>query len=150
MSTFDPENFINTGMKGSLDTQPIPVPEGEWTAQVDSVNANVANTQEGEKLVLNLTWNILDPEVSQETKRDRNLVRQSIFLDVKEDGSLDMGTGKNVQLGKVRDALGQNDPKKEWRPSDMQGQQAVVRVRQKPRKDDPEQVDANVVNVRKP
>lgn len=150
MSVFDPEQFLNQKTEGALDTQLIPVPEGEWSAQIEEITPRVITDKNGEeRALLNITWNVMDQEVAQQTSRDRNTVRQAVFLDLKDDGSLDMGKGKNVQLGQLREALGQNNPKKAWKPADMQGQMAKVRVSHRPDQTDPNIIYADVKRVAK-
>lgn len=152
MSTFDPNQFMETKIDQPLDDKIIPVPEGEYTAQIESVTPKKVTTDEGDRLVFDLTWNIHDEEVKKTTGRDKNTVRQSIWVELTEDGqSLDGGKGKNVQLGKVRTALNQNKKNKEWSPKMMEGQMANIRVRHKPNPkgdgSDPYDVFPNVVNV---
>ena len=150
MSVFDPESFLNSEQQGALDTQLIPAPEGEWNAQIEEITPRAITDKNGEeRALLNITWNIMDQEVAQHTGRDRNTVRQAVFLDLTDEGALDMSKGKNVQLGQLREALGQNDPKKAWKPADMQGQMAKVRVSHRPDQNDPNIIYADVKKVTK-
>lgn len=130
MSAFDPENFLNQQTEDALDTQIIPVPEGEWEAQIEDIKPTSGTSQKSGNpfYILQVTWNILDQKVSETTQRDKNTVRQSVFLDVKDDGSLDRGKGKNVNLGRLREAVGQNKPGKKWKPADLVGQTATIQV----------------------
>jgi hypothetical protein len=126
---FDPDEFLNQSVEGSLDTRTIPVPEGEFPAVVSSLSSRVVGPES--KPVLDLTWKIQDSEeVARATGRDVNTVRQTIWLDISEAGGLDMSKGKNVQLGRVRDAVGQNGPGP-WSAVQLEGAMAVVRVEQR-------------------
>lgn len=148
MSEFDPDVFLGTETEDSTDTKIIPVPEGQYLAVVDKVQARKSTRDDGSEFyVLDVTWAIDDPAVAEATGRDQNSVRQSIFLDVNENNSLDMGTGKNVQLGRLREALGQNKSGKAWSPNHMQGQAAQVMVSHRPDREDPETFYAEVKRV---
>lgn len=133
MSMFDPTSFLETSYTESNDTVVVPIPEGEYTAVADKVEAKEwasksDPTNSGLKLVIN--WSIDDAEVKAIIGRDKALCRQDIMLDLL-DGSnrLDMGKGKNVELGKVRAATDLNDPGKPFNPMQIQGQVAKVRVK---------------------
>ena len=71
-------------------------------------------------------------------------VRQTIWLDLTESGSLDFGKGRNVGLGRLRDALGQNETGKPWQPGMMVGGVAKIKVTHSIDKRDNETIQANV------
>lgn len=120
---FDPDSFLSTPVEGSLDTTFTPVPEGEYTASVSKFNFRTPK----DSVILEVFWEVDDETVRQETGMDNPTVRQSIFLDVTPDGGLDMGKGKNVQLGRLREAVGQNGPEP-WTPGMLEGAVARVKV----------------------
>lgn len=128
MSTFNPDTFLNTTVEGELSTQYTPIPEGEFNAVVDKVEPRSTATG---KAILDVTWKIDDSAVAEATGIAAPSCRQSIFLDITESGGLDIGKGKNIQLGKLRDALSQNQPGKAWAPSMLLGQVAKVLVKQR-------------------
>lgn len=134
MSSFDPEAFLGTDTSDEMSTVVLPIPEGEYNATIDSVKARLA----GDKPVFKVIWNIddADGKVAKATGRDKNTVRQSIWLDVNDNGSLDTGTGKNVGLGRLREAVGQNKAGKPWNPNMLVGQVAKILVGQRVDKDD--------------
>jgi hypothetical protein len=125
MSQFDAEAFMNSSTTDANSTAYTPVPEGEFQASVASVTPRVTGTG---KALLNLGWKVDDETVRNETGMAEPMVYQTIWLDVTESGGLDTGKGKNVGLGKLRDALGQNKPGQPWSPGMMVGQVAIVRV----------------------
>ena len=151
MSNFDPTQLLDTSTDEQLDTRLTPVPEGEWTAQIkDATFRSFATKDGGTFIKCNIVWSIQDPEVSKVTNRDENYVYQNFPVDTKGDGSelaLDFSKGKNVRLGAVRAAIGQNKPGKKWSPRMMIGQMAKVSVKQDPNPNDPESVYANVKSV---
>lgn len=124
MSVFNVTAFAETQFTDSFDTTVIPVPEGDWTAVVEKQEIRTPK----DKVVLDVTWSIDSQEVADITGRDKNTVRQSIFLDLTPHGTLDVSRGKNVQLGRLRDALGQNVAGKPWSFGMLVGQVATVHV----------------------
>lgn len=135
---FDPENFLNTQIDGENSTRQVPTPEGEYFAVCEEVKADTIG--QNDYPVLKLRWKIedMDGSVKAATGRDENRVEQLIFLDLNNSGGLDMGEGKNVQLGRVRKALAQNKAGQPWAPSMMQGQVAKITVGHRADKNDPE------------
>jgi len=128
MSTFNPDQFLNTETNDATSTAYTPIPENEYTACVKEIKPRVTTSG---KAILDVVWGIDDADGSIEaaTGMKQSTVRQSIFLDVTESGGLDTGKGKNVQLGKLREALSQNTPGKVWRPGDLIGGVAKVQVK---------------------
>lgn len=124
-SVFDPDMFMNQQTDDASSTTYVPVPEGEYQALLKEVKAAVVGDS---KPVLNVTWAIDDQAVRDETGLPEPTVRQTIWLDLTPQGGLDMGKGKNVSLGKLREALGQNEPGRPWSPGMLCGQVAIVKI----------------------
>lgn len=122
MSTFDPDLFLSQQSTEANDTQAIPVPEGEYTAVIKSVSARQAK----DSTILDIVWSLDDEGVKQATGLKEPTCRQSIFLDVTASGGLDFGKGKNVSLGRLREAVKQNAAGVPWSPAQLNG--AVARV----------------------
>lgn len=120
---FDADTFKSSTVTGENDTVFTPIPEGEYQALAGKVDVRQAKSS----IILDITWEIDDAAVEAVTGRDKNSARQSIFLDITESGGLDMSKGKNVQLGKLREALGQNGPGA-WSPSMIEGNVARVKI----------------------
>ncbi len=120
---FDSDTFMSGTVEGENSTVFIPVPEGEFQALAEKVESRNANGY----VILDVTWSIDDDSVVTATGRDKNTARQSIFLDMTDAGGIDMGQGKNIQLGKLREAIGQNGPGA-WSPSMILGNVAKIRV----------------------
>jgi len=120
MSVFDPNTFIHNEVKGEMDTVQVPIPEGEYPAFIDEVTAQAIDTKNGQQMALNVLFTITDDEVKEELGRDVVIARQTVWLDLDDNGALDLGKGKNVGLGKLRAAVGQNTAKA-WAPGMLQG-----------------------------
>lgn len=125
MSQFDADAFMNSSVADANSTQYTPVPEGEFQASIASVTPRSTTTG---KALLNVAWKVDDETVRAETGMAEPTVYQTIWLDVTDSGGLDMSKGKNVGLGKLRDALGQNKPGQPWSPGMLIGQVALIRV----------------------
>jgi len=125
MSTFNAEAFMNTEIEGTLDTTFTPIPEGEYQAVIKEVKPDT--TPKGSPL-LEVIWIIDDEGVRELTGLDEPTSRQTVWLDVNEQGNLLLAKNKNVGLGKLREALGQNDGKP-WTPTMMLGQVATVNIK---------------------
>lgn len=128
ISTFDPAAFQNTQFAEANSTTYVPIPEGEFMAVVSK--QDIRPTSKGQ-VILDVTWKIDDATVAAETGLAEPTVRQSIFLDMSESGGLDFGKGKNVALGRLREALGQNKSGAPWSFGHLLGQVAKIRVKQR-------------------
>lgn len=138
MSTFDPDSFLNEAVDGALSTSPEPIPEGEYLAVVSSGDkaVTVRQTDKG-STILDITWEIQDGNLAEALGRQTVTVRQSIFLDMTPQNTLDRSKGKNTGLGRVRSALGQNDPSRPWSFGMLKGAgPATIRVTQRPAPND--------------
>mgnify|MGYP001049135180 CR=1 FL=1 len=126
---FDPDSILSTPVSGAMSTRPITIPDGEYAAAIVSVRARQINRSDGSTgVVMDVTWRILDTSDLKDKNLANQLVRQSIFLDLTPEGALDLGPGKNIRLGRLREAVRQNDPGRPWAPSQLQGQIARIRV----------------------
>lgn len=124
MSPFDADNFMNTQTTESNATKVIPVPPGEYNAQVKDLKLRDAKDQK----VLDVIWEIDSQPAREATGRKEVQVRQSLFLDFTESGSLSFAEGKNVGLGRVRAALNQNQKGQPWSPANLKGGVAKINV----------------------
>lgn len=125
------EEFMQQTSEEALDTIVIPCPPGEWNAQISKLEAKEFEYKSGDRigekgLRLALSWSIMDDEPKQHCGRDIVTVNQSILLDLTPEGGLDMGKGKNIQLGRLREAVGQNVAGQPWGPVMLDGQVAKL------------------------
>lgn len=125
-STFNPDAFMTTTTTESLSTQLLPWPLNDdgYTAAIKSVNIRTAK----ERQILDVVWTTDDEAVKKATGLPEPTVRQSIFLDLTDSGVLDVSKGKNIQLGRLREALGQNKAGKPWAPAQLIGAVAKLIV----------------------
>ncbi len=132
---FDPETYLEatTTEKGSTEVL-LPPERDDYTTQIEEVTARVVSTKNGDRLIFDVLHRIVSPDISDIVRRDESFVRQSIWVDLTEDGNLDMRPGANVALNRLRAAVGQNTAGKPWSPKDLIGQ-VVPRVRVAHRRD---------------
>ncbi|TFH40501.1 MAG: hypothetical protein E4H01_16450 [Lysobacterales bacterium] len=132
MSTFDPASFLDQTTTEGNSTVSVPVPEGDYTAVIDG-DPEVRQWQ-GKKdpsksgLALDIQWSIDSPGVRELLGRDLVRVKQGIMLDLNESGGLDTGRGRNVPLGRLREAVGLNTPGKPFNFRMLTGKVATVKI----------------------
>lgn len=144
MSAFNPDVFLNTETDSASATSYTPCPEGEMNASIKAIKPRVLTDG---RAVLDVTWTVDDENARQETGMAEPSVRQTIWLDTTESGGLDFGKGKNVGLGRLRDAVGQNQAGKPWAPGMLVGQVAKVKVTHSIDKRDGVTINADVKAV---
>lgn len=144
MSSFNPEAFLFTETTSSFETEVVPVPVGEWSAIIKSIKPRALSDGRG---VLDVYWIVLDEEVKAELDMAEPMVRQSIWLDLDDNGNLADGKNKNVQLGQLRDAVSQNRKGQPWAPGMLINQMAKVKVSHSIDKRDNKTVQADVTGV---
>jgi hypothetical protein len=125
--TFDPEAFMQETVEAEGSTKVEQLPPGEYTAivsKVDTPKSFPRKDGSGFVIILNVHFSVADQPVNEQLGRNPVTIRQGYILDMKGN-SLDFGKGKNIQLNRLRAALGQNTPQP-WNPSRMEGQGPVL------------------------
>lgn len=128
---FDPTTFLQTSLQGANSTEYVNIPEGEYIGMIrpNGIQAREISTDNGKSIVLDLTWETDDQRASEVTGMKTPTARQSIFLDLTPEGNIDLSKGKNVKLGRLREALRQNDPARSWSFSMLAGVPARFSVK---------------------
>ena len=124
-SSFDPDAFLSTHVEGQMETKFTPLPEGDYNAYVDSIAASEMGQGAEKSKVLVVTFAITDESAKQFMQMDKPTVKHNIFLDFEEDGRLSFGKNKNVALGALREAVGQNGPEP-WSFRRLEGAGPVI------------------------
>ncbi len=139
-NVFDPAKFVDLQVTESNDTKLIPIPAGEFTGLAEKAEVRAWKSADGTKsgLAVDISWVIDDPAVKGITQRDKNTARQSVMLDLNEQGGLDMGKGKNVGLGRLREALNLNAAGAPFSIRMIEGKAAKVSVIHEPNEKDPD------------
>jgi len=144
-STFDPNVFLSQEIKGANETKYTPIPKGEFKAYVDDLGMDEYNGQP----ILIVTWAIMSDELKKTLGLEKPTIQDRLFLDY-ENGALSFGPNKNVKLGRIREAVGQNDPKAKWTFNSLRGAGPVaIMVDHKPNKDNPEEIFPRITRYAK-
>lgn len=139
-STFDVNTFANAVVSDSNSTKVNPIPEDEYPGIIQGPlnergKTGFRTTDKGQ-VILDVVWEVDSPAAREASGMEHPTVRQSIFLDVTTSGGLDMSKGKNVGLGRLREALGQNKDGQKWTFGSLIGQVAKIKVTQRVVRDD--------------
>lgn len=126
--SFDAQNFLNATFSGANDTRLTPCPAGEFLAQITKIGVSQGTSARGEWTRLDVTVEISDPTVQQATGLPSKSVRSGVMLDVLPTGGLDMSKGRNVGLGRLREAAGLNDPSQPFSFNQLTGRMVKVKV----------------------
>lgn len=115
--TFDPNEFLNSTVTDSNDTKLINPPDNMagdgymiLARKLDCRTWQKKDDPSVSGLALDIQWEIQDETVKTFCGRDKIFCKQGIMLDLTDSGQLDMAKGKNIDLGKLREALGLNTP----------------------------------------
>lgn len=128
--SFDPATFLNATVTDANDTKSIPCPAGEYLAVATKVDIKPWAKKDGSDsgLRVDITWEIQDENVKALLDRDTVKVSQQQMLDLTDTGQLDIGKGKNIGLGRIREALDLNTPGQPFAFSMIEGRMAKVAV----------------------
>lgn len=152
MSQFDPKAFLDMTYNEANDTKRIPVPAGEHVAIITKVDTRTWQGREDPSksgIALDVTYEIDSPQVKEALGRDKVTVTQGIMLDLTAEGMLDNGKGKNVDLGKLREATGLNVAGQPFGFRMLEGKVVKVLVVHDPSTKNPGEVFSNVRAVTK-
>lgn len=148
---FDADAFMNTTYDQPLDTQMSNMPDGEYSAMVgdfDSTALKTVNTKNGPRTILEIPFVLQDNDGSLAAKlgpRQQYIHKESYWLDFDANGSLAFGPDKNIRLGQLRAALGQNERGVPWAPAMMRNMGPLrIAIKTTPDKNDPEKKYTNI------
>lgn len=120
----DNSTFANLVTTEAMETVVPQVPAGPRPGYIKEFKLR----QQKEWWLMDVTWVVTDQESIDATQNPEPKVRQSIFVDFTPDGALDNGKGKNIQLGKLREAVNQNQKGKPWSPGMLVGATGMLDV----------------------
>jgi len=129
---FDADTFLSSTVTEANSTEFIPCPVGEYTAVAGDVKCRQWQSKSDPSksgLALDILWEIDDANVKEALGRDKVTVKQGLMLDLTESGGLDFGKGRNINLSRLREALGLNKPGEPFAMSMISGHVAKVKVK---------------------
>lgn len=141
-TNFDPNEFmsqtVDTPVEG-LQTEMKLVPEGEYRAMIDDFDHTAFERIEftykrgpnagmpGSMTKFSIPFKITDdPKIKEALDRDNATVRKQLILDFDQNGKLDFGTNRNLELNRVRAAVGQDAAGVPWTFMDLRGKGPVM------------------------
>jgi len=124
-TSFNADAFMATEVEIELETEFTPIPEAEYQAVIKEIKPGT--TPKGSTF-MEVIWIVDDASVRELLGMDEPTTKQTVWLDFTEAGALEFGKNKNVQLGRLRDALGQNTGAP-WKPTNLLGQVATVDIK---------------------
>jgi len=145
--------LLTQTVDASMSTSMTPCPEGEWQAMVDDITENNFRTIErddgSEVQIFQPMFVVTDQKAIDAVGREKLVVpHKGIFLDFDDDGStLSTGKDKNVKLGQMREACGQNK-RKGWNISKLAGAGPIM-ILVKHRIPDPMDPETKYAEVRR-
>ena len=127
---FDAQSFLDATVSSSNDTKVIPVPVGEYHGIVDKVSPRQWQSKDGTQsgIALDIVWLVEDSGVKQALGRETVTVKQGIMLDLTNQGGLDLSKGKNIGLGRLREAVGKNEEGQPFAFSMLPGLSAKISI----------------------
>ena len=124
---FNIEEFNNQSVE-VMSTVMENMAEADYPASVEKVDVRQYEKGDDIYTFMDILWEIDAPDERERLGRKKLTARQSISLDlIPGTVKLDYSKGKNVLLGRLREALGQNQPN--WSPSMLEGGNAMVHVK---------------------
>lgn len=130
---FDPDAFMSATVDQPLEIERTLVPEGEFRMMVDDFDSTAFETfsftykrgpnagSEGSMTKFSCPIVVDDDKVRQLLQMDKPRVFHTCTLDFDETtGQLMFGPNRNIDLGKLRHAVGQNSPGP-WSVSQLRG-----------------------------
>lgn len=132
--SFDTASFLSSATTQANDTRVIPCPVGDFQALIEKVDARQWQSKDGSQtgVALDVFWSIEDNDAKTACARDQVSVKQGIMLDTKVNSAgqlqLDDAPGKNIGLGRLREAVGKNRPGETFTFEMLPGLMAKVSV----------------------
>ncbi len=136
---FSPDQFLDMPIEGSNDTKIVPVPVGEYTAVAEDVKVRQWQAKDDPSksgLALDIVWSIDDAGLRELFGREKITCKQGIMLDLTDSGSIDMGKGRNIGLGRLREALSLNEPGQPFSFTMILGRLAKVSIKHRVHEED--------------
>lgn len=129
---FDANALLNAVTTAATSTEYTLLPPGEeFTGLIKEVKLETGIKEGREWAKANILVEASGQKVRDALNngRDKVTIRHGLFLDITESGGLATGPGVNVQLGKLREAVGQNKAGDPWKFQDLVGQNVIFTVK---------------------
>lgn len=137
---FDAEAFQNAVISETNSTRTLPWPVGEYTGTIKKAEIRSGTISRGERT--GQPWAGLSVQVEVDRsflpEGVSSLASGMVMLDLTDAGGLDMRPGRNVNLGRLREAAGLNQPGQAFSFPMLEGRTVKITTGVRVDKDDPE------------
>ncbi len=149
--SFDAQALLNATTAEANSTKLLPAPVGDYVGQVSKVDVKSGVSKSTGEIWcrLELYLESEDPKLEQIGMKKKNF-RADALLELTPMGTIDTGQGKNVALGRMREAAGLNQPGQPFSLGMFQGQVFKFTVEHQPDQNDPEKIYERVKALRSP
>lgn len=131
MSTFDPEQFLDSTINEANATKRDPCPIGEHPGTIQDVAIKGGEGKDGRPwLRLDVKVRLESDAIKQEMGLPFHTTTWGIMLDLTEAGAIDTGRNRNTKLGQLREATGLNGAG--FTPRALIGHSAMFNVTHRP------------------
>lgn len=145
---FDVSELSEANVSSANSTNIIPCPEGEFPAIIKKFDIRAWSKDDRSGVMLDVHLDIDDANAREVTQRDEVIVRHSCSLDVIKGPNgkpaIDERPGTNIDLGRLRTAVGMNKEGENFNLNMLIGQPVKVLVTHRQNPDNPEEVYAEV------
>ena len=145
---FDVSELSEAVVTAANSTNIIPCPEGEFPAIIKKFDIRAWSKENRSGVMLDVHLDIDDANAREVTQRDEVIVRHSCSLDVIKGPNgkpmIDERPGTNIDLGRLRTAVGMNIQGQDFNLNMLIGQPVKVLVTHRQNPDNPEEVYAEV------
>lgn len=121
--TFDAQAFLDASTTETSATFLEPIPENEYPAVISDVSIRSGASDKGPWAMLDIKFETQDPALEEKLGR-KPVSKMSVFLD--QD---DPSQKKNVNLGRIREALNLNQEGRPFSPRMMIGMPCKVAIK---------------------
>ena len=149
-SIFDPQTLLDATTDEAMSTTSQPCPVGEYPATIKELKLRQWQSPKDPSvagIAVDIFWSVDDQQLLQALERKEIIVKQGLMLDTTANGTLDCGKGKNVGLGRLREAVNLNQPGRPFSLNQLAGRPAKISVAHRPDKQDPQIIYAEVKAV---
>lgn len=145
---FDVSELSEATITSANSTNIIPCPEGEFPAIIKKFDIRAWSKDDRSGVMLDVHLDIDDAGAREVTQRDEVIVRHSCSLDVIKGPNgkpmIDERPSTNIDLGRLRTAVGMNKEGENFNLNMLIGQPVKVLVTHRQNPDNPEEVYAEV------
>lgn len=136
--SFDLDSLMEATITESNSTSLKPLPADDLPGVIDKVKLSQGEKDGKTWVRMDVIYDVTCPAACEATGLEEPKALQAVFLDINPNGTLDNAEGKNIGLGRLREATGLNVPGQPFNFSMLEGKPVVVKIKNEPNKSDPQ------------